>query len=482
MADVNLEIIDLSTGQSVGTTSLTICQTQTYELDIGNYHLKATYLVTGEIQESDISIVEGVNPPLEFTFATSPPPVVDPRVMLGVSLYGNYLPADVTTAINTWVASVGKGICWWNIVHIFGPSSAPEAFWELDAFASMVASGLVKGIIFSWQPCVVYTSPLDPSGACTQDIANGVYDVYITTVANQCKTVGFPIIIRLGHEMNGAWMGWGTNPTVYKAMWARVVNIFKSVGASNVKFHWCPGYFSNTGYTFRDYYPGDGYVDYVGIDCYGTTDVFYKYPVNQILDPAGNVYNTYPHKPYLIGEWGLNNDGEMGDAANLAWLNAFFNVIESNPRIIGMSHWHYSWYAVDTEPLTYAEYIHRISLGLYTSNLVQWTSIPPQSILNVHSFLEDTEIIAQVQIKGIGTYDTPFTLELNPGQYTLSSSYQTQQQTKVATLTSGQTTNIVFNFSPTPQAAPLIAPVIVVISLIGLGTAYALLKKRKGGR
>ena len=72
MADVTLEIINLSTGQSVSISSLTICQAQTYELDIGNYHLKATYLATGEIKESNITIVEGENPPLDLTFAAPP--------------------------------------------------------------------------------------------------------------------------------------------------------------------------------------------------------------------------------------------------------------------------------------------------------------------------------------------------------------------------------------------------------------------------
>jgi hypothetical protein len=73
MVDVELEIIDLSTGSSLGKFPLTLCTPQTYELDIGNYHFKATYLATGEIQEADRSIVEGENPPLDFTF-TPPAP------------------------------------------------------------------------------------------------------------------------------------------------------------------------------------------------------------------------------------------------------------------------------------------------------------------------------------------------------------------------------------------------------------------------
>jgi hypothetical protein len=72
MADVKLEIIDLSTNSSVGTFEFDLCVPQTFEIDIGNYRFTATYLKTGEVQQSDVSIVEGENPPLEFTF--SPPP------------------------------------------------------------------------------------------------------------------------------------------------------------------------------------------------------------------------------------------------------------------------------------------------------------------------------------------------------------------------------------------------------------------------
>jgi hypothetical protein len=75
MTDVKLEIINLSTGVTIGTFQLDLCVPQTFQLDVGNYRFRGTYLVTGEIKEADVSIVEGENPPLEFTF-TAPPPIV----------------------------------------------------------------------------------------------------------------------------------------------------------------------------------------------------------------------------------------------------------------------------------------------------------------------------------------------------------------------------------------------------------------------
>jgi hypothetical protein len=71
MADVELEIIDLATGQSLGKFQLDLCVPKGFELDVGNYRFRATYLKTGEVLESDRSIAEGENPPLNFVFAVA---------------------------------------------------------------------------------------------------------------------------------------------------------------------------------------------------------------------------------------------------------------------------------------------------------------------------------------------------------------------------------------------------------------------------
>ena len=69
MTDVELEIIDLSTGQSLGKFLLTLCESKAFELDVGNYRFTATYLKTGEILYQDLGIIEGENPPLIFEFS-----------------------------------------------------------------------------------------------------------------------------------------------------------------------------------------------------------------------------------------------------------------------------------------------------------------------------------------------------------------------------------------------------------------------------
>jgi hypothetical protein len=74
MTDAELEIIDLATGSSLGKFQLDLCVSKMFELDVGDYRFRATYLITGEVQETDRNIAEGENPPLDFVFTPAPPP------------------------------------------------------------------------------------------------------------------------------------------------------------------------------------------------------------------------------------------------------------------------------------------------------------------------------------------------------------------------------------------------------------------------
>jgi hypothetical protein len=74
MTDAELEVIDLATGSSLGKFQLDLCKPMEYELDIGSYRFRVTYLKTGEVLYEDRDIVEGVNPALTFEFSAPPPP------------------------------------------------------------------------------------------------------------------------------------------------------------------------------------------------------------------------------------------------------------------------------------------------------------------------------------------------------------------------------------------------------------------------
>ena len=104
--------------------------------------------------------------------------------------------------------------------------------------------------------------------------------------------------------MNGYWYSWGythTSPAVFVAAWRHIVTLFRSLGAQNVTWLWTintihkqtrvpsPG----------PWWPGNSYVNWVGIDGYFTnsSSVFAS-----VFGPTIVYVRTLTHDPILITE------------------------------------------------------------------------------------------------------------------------------------------------------------------------------------
>jgi beta-mannanase len=115
--------------------------------------------------------------------------------------------------------------------------------------------------MINWQP---FNRPLDK-------IVAGNYDAYLKTWARGAKAYGKPLYIRLMPEMNGNWVPWNGNPTNFKNAWKKIVTLFRTEGATNVKWVWSvnttdePRTATNK---MENYYPGSSYVDILAIDGY----------------------------------------------------------------------------------------------------------------------------------------------------------------------------------------------------------------------
>jgi hypothetical protein len=130
----------------------------------------------------------------------------------------------------------------------------------------------------------------------------------------QYNDAGVPVIVRFAHEMNGSWYRWGQQPQRYIAAF-RTVATAVHTSAPGSAMMWAPSYgggypFSGGAYaarprsqdaealdtdrngeldaaddSYRPYYPGDGYVDWVGISLYhwGTA---YPWGENEVPAPG----------------------------------------------------------------------------------------------------------------------------------------------------------------------------------------------------
>ncbi len=75
-----------------------------------------------------------------------------------------------------------------------------------------------------------------------------------------------PVLFRPFHEMNGNWFWWGSTtitPEQYVVLYRITVDYIRNKGVKNVIYTWSPDTRLTT-----EYYPGDDYVDIVGLDCY----------------------------------------------------------------------------------------------------------------------------------------------------------------------------------------------------------------------
>lgn len=142
-------------------------------------------------------------------------------------------------------------------------------------------------------------------------IAAGKYDGYIKSFAESVKSLHCTIMLRFDQEPNGFWYPWGLSakkmhntPAEYRAMWRHVWNVFHKVGAKNVVWMWSPNYlYKGAVNSLKALYPGNKYVDMVGIDGYllNETDT-----PSEIFGPVmKTLKKVAPNKPWLVAETGV---------------------------------------------------------------------------------------------------------------------------------------------------------------------------------
>jgi hypothetical protein len=112
---------------------------------------------------------------------------------------------------------------------------------------------------------------MDPGGASIPGIAAGAYDSYLRLFAGNVRDFGHPVVIGFGHEMNATWYSWGYGhvlPSTFVAAWRHLVRLFRGQGAYNVSWLWTINEDLRSTGPIASWWPGAGYVTWVGIDGY----------------------------------------------------------------------------------------------------------------------------------------------------------------------------------------------------------------------
>lgn len=161
-------------------------------------------------------------------------------------------------------------------------------------------------------------------------IAGGKSDAFLRSFAARVRGFGSQVIISFAPEMNGSWYAWGyghTPPSGYVAAWRHIVSFFRSAGASNVTWLWTVNTERAKGPAISQWWPGDSYVSWVGIDGY------YYYPADTfgiVFARTITAIRKLTAKPVLLSETAVGPNPRQA-----AQVQGIFQGVRSN-HLIGM--------------------------------------------------------------------------------------------------------------------------------------------------
>jgi len=167
-------------------------------------------------------------------------------------------------------------------------------------------------------------------------INSGKWDAYFRTFAREAKSVGEWVYYRFGYEMNGDWVSWGEKPAAFRLAWRRAWRIFKEEKATNIRWVFSPNVLWDDRTFSADilpYYPGDAFVDIVGLDGYNFGDRHSRHHRWRTYDEVfgesiAGMKKYFPEKPLWIAEIGCA-EGENKSA----WISQFLQKFNADPDI-----------------------------------------------------------------------------------------------------------------------------------------------------
>jgi hypothetical protein len=136
------------------------------------------------------------------------------------------------------------------------------------------------------------------------DIASGQADPELQTLASSMAHYGGPVELRFCWEMNLAYRR--IDASDFVPAWKHVHDIFAAAGARNVRFYFCPGAERGRAARGLAYYPGDAYVDDIGVDVYDRKGEGFD---AMFAEPYGVYANI--DKPFIIGETGALSEQDQ---------------------------------------------------------------------------------------------------------------------------------------------------------------------------
>jgi len=251
-----------------------------------------------------------------------------------------------------------------------------------------------------------FERPLPDPAYTMQRIIDGDLDTDLHRWARSAKAVGIPLIVEFGTEVNGNWFPWNgqhnggedtkgygdpslpDGPERFRDAYRHIIDICRNEGATDITwvFHVNANSVPRESWnTMAAYYPGDGYIDWIGISVYGPQEPGEEWELfSEIMD------TVYPElaaisneKPLAVLEYGVVDDPDTGDKPS--WIHDALQSVRSGryARIKAMSYWHEGWenedgtisnMRLDSSPEALAAYREEIASPFFMSEPTPMTT------------------------------------------------------------------------------------------------------------
>ncbi|HWK56728.1 MAG TPA: glycosyl hydrolase [Parapedobacter sp.] len=236
--------------------------------------------------------------------------------------------SDVKNVTGTYPAVYGHDFN--HIAGFFDPSNGWFGY-EKEIARRLTIEAYDRGGIntYSWH----YGNPVSggsfywsdsPIKAVHRILPGGDYhDVYknsLKTIADYAKSLigangkPVPILFRPFHEFDGDWFWWGRahcTAEEYKQLFQFTVTYLRDeLGVRNFLYAWSPDRNFNTEAQYLEHYPGDAYVDLVGMDNYGDLQTSETMTIAAQKMKIVSDYAEQHQKVAALTETGLSNLGQ----------------------------------------------------------------------------------------------------------------------------------------------------------------------------
>jgi mannan endo-1,4-beta-mannosidase len=253
----------------------------------------------------------------------------------------NNLPeqSDVKDITGSHPAFVESDFMWY-------PDDPAFMQWDMDALRAGYARGAMIG--YCWHLRGRDSGAFYKGGAdddlVTRILANtgGARDWYLglldSLVIPVFRDLGFPILFRPFHEMSGGWFWWGSDtctPTEYKQLWRLTVDHIRASGVHNVIYVWAAGSNFGAGPHWEpvawNFYPGDAYVDIIGMDAYDP-GIENWFPVSMFVENLEALTDGAAERSKVCALTETGAQDYPDGAAATYWTRSILNPVKSSTR------------------------------------------------------------------------------------------------------------------------------------------------------